>query len=154
MRVSEKGARTNEARALDFQDFGGVFSIGYYHDDGWGRRASGSGQYAGHPGFRTRGQDEVRLVPLDERGAPEPRLAVLPTEARGQELHCQPGLAWARGRSGRGALKSSAPGWGAGCCKVLEAVNFQTTFIESGFEPTPPQSMSIHSPLNQRPNQL
>ena len=36
-----------------------------------------------------------------------------------------PGLAEARGRSGRGAPNSSAPGWGAGRCKISVALNLQ-----------------------------
>ena len=37
----------------------------------------------------------------------------------------------ALGRSGRGALKSGAPDWGAGPCKIQGAQNFQATFIET-----------------------
>ena len=38
------------------------------------------------------------------------------------------GLAGALGRSGRGAPKSGAPGWGAGRCKISGALNFQKLF--------------------------
>ena len=62
--------------------------------------------------------------------------------------------AGAPGRSARGALKSSARGWGAGRYKNSVALNFETSPIEKGSEPTPPESMAIQSPLNQRPRQL
>ena len=67
-----------------------------------------------------------------------------------------PGLAGAPGHSGLVALKHSAPasGWGVGRCKISAALNFQTIFIESGFEPAPPEKLAIQSPLNQRPKQF
>ena len=51
----------------------------------------------------------------------------------------------AQGRSGRGALIGSDPCLDSGRCKISGALNFQTAFIESGFEPTPPESMATSS---------
>ena len=42
------------------------------------------------------------------------------------------GLAGARGRSGRGAQKSGAPGWGAGRCKISGALRFKTAALTLG----------------------
>ena len=59
-----------------------------------------------------------------------------------------------QGRSTRGALKSNAPGWGAGRNKISGTLNFQSPFTEIGFEPTPPESMAIQSPLKQGPKSI
>ena len=45
------------------------------------------------------------------------------------------GLAGALGRSGRGAPKSGAPGWGAGRCKISGALRFKTDLAVRGFKP-------------------
>ena len=45
------------------------------------------------------------------------------------------GLAGALGRSGCGAPKSGAPGWGAGRCKIWGALRFKTHLPEAGLEP-------------------
>ena len=45
------------------------------------------------------------------------------------------GLAGARGRSGRGAPKRGAPGWGAGRCKISGALRFKTDHSDRDFEP-------------------
>ena len=47
-----------------------------------------------------------------------------------------PGLAGALGRSGRGAPKSGAPGWGAGRCKISGALTFKTGTSIVGIEHT------------------
>ena len=47
----------------------------------------------------------------------------------------KPGLAGALGRSGRGAPKSGAPGWGAGRCKISGALTFKTDMAFDGIEP-------------------
>ena len=59
-----------------------------------------------------------------------------------------------QGRSTRGALKSNAPGWGAGRNKISGTLNFQTTFTEIGFERTPPESVAVQSPLKQGPKSI
>ena len=46
------------------------------------------------------------------------------------------GLAGALGRSGRGAPKSGAPGWGAGRCKISGALTFKTGKAIVGIEPS------------------
>ena len=48
----------------------------------------------------------------------------------------RPGLAGALGRSGRGAPKSGAPGWGAGRCKISGALTFKTGRAIIGIEPS------------------
>ena len=48
---------------------------------------------------------------------------------------CGSGLAGALGRSGRGAPKSGAPGWGAGRCKISGALRFKTSRALVGVEP-------------------
>ena len=45
-------------------------------------------------------------------------------------------LAGARGRSGRGAPKSCAPGWGVGRCKSSGALRFKTASSVYGIKPT------------------
>ena len=44
-------------------------------------------------------------------------------------------MAGALGRSGRGAPKSGAPGWGAGRCKISGALTFKTDRTIVGIEP-------------------
>ena len=62
-----------------------------------------------------------------------------------------PGFAGAVGRSGRGALKGSAPGWGAGRCEIPGGLNFQTPFVESRFEPRLPRArLSSDTTVNNR----
>ena len=50
-------------------------------------------------------------------------------------LQVEAGLAGALGRSGRGAPKSGAPGWGAGRCKISGALTFKTGRSYVGIEP-------------------
>ena len=59
-----------------------------------------------------------------------------PPPAQGRtETHREPGLAGALGRSGRGAPKSGAPGWGAGRCKISGALRFKTISAVVGVKP-------------------
>ena len=54
------------------------------------------------------------------------------------------GLAGALGRSGRGAPKSGAPGWGAGRCKISGALSFKTDISVGGFEPAISCVLGVH----------
>ena len=72
--------------------------------------------------------NDVRRGIVDCEGINRDGKEQAPSSTAGPAHACMSaaGLAGARGRSGRGAPKSGAPGWGAGRCKISGAPRFKT----------------------------